>query len=604
MDIGDKPPPDGKTTPEPSHPPPSQPHSTGKKKGKSSTGLSKKGTKSTASFATLAKLKASKPKSRAKVNHAPDTTVSKAEIIVVEDEKPPSPKQQELQTELEELKAKFHVVESERNKFFIQTRDMEKEHQEETLAYEAQIKDLRIAKHQMHLKVELMDSLQNAVLALFLEVSQLSSSDSSLKDEFTHLKRKNPLVILDYLRGEVRTLLAFKDDFEKELEAIHSKRETESNTRLQQLESELKSHIEKNEEIQARENTMAVELAQLRMEKDTIYESSTDVIDKLKSDNLRLLHIVKAKDEKIDELNSNTERLSMQLRQKDIRLMKVSQLESVIEELQSHHKFEIQKLESQHLKEMRRMEKEFVRFSRREVEFRDLEKKLAAARLEIKSFKTNLRNVNNDSMREVLDRTLVKLEEKEAECAELDKELRRTRSAATRAQDHVAELKASYDKLFTAVSRQQEEARTGEPSPAKLHELATANPYHVDIYKAKLKEKEKEIIQLNARIRRLISSEHRVKLKTKQLEQDFVTRPWTSHGTHGDAGFQSTLLPAGHPHTAFTEQDKDHLIQTLQRRNQELEEKMKDYENLQTMVKVTQDAYEALRDEVATDNFG
>lgn len=86
-------------------------------------------------------------------------------------------------------------------------------------------------------------------------------------------------------------------------------------------------------------------------------------------------------------------------------------------------------------------------------------------------------------------------------------------------------LKQEYDKVFKAVQQQRqkesadEEARQLAINP---HDLVDSIPEHVEIYKAKLREKEREVKELSERMKRLLASEHKHVVHVKVASQERV----------------------------------------------------------------------------------
>jgi flagellar motility protein MotE (MotC chaperone) len=86
-----------------------------------------------------------------------------------------------------------------------------------------------------------------------------------------------------------------------------------------------------------------------------------------------------------------------------------------------------------------------------------------------------------------------------------------------------ATLKTEYDKVFQAVQEQsaEERRRTAAREQAlDVHEAVDHIPEHIDVYKSKLREKEREVRELTERMRKLLASEHKHSVHERLAEQE------------------------------------------------------------------------------------
>ena len=105
----------------------------------------------------------------------------------------------------------------------------------------------------------------------------------------------------------------------------------------------------------------------------------------------KLSAVLMAKEEEISQMTSKIDEQELNLRHRDIRLMRIAQLETAIQSNKIQHQFDLQKLQARHVKTLKEFEKEIARFSKTEAENQAFRETLGVAEKKMKSFQVQRR---------------------------------------------------------------------------------------------------------------------------------------------------------------------------------------------------------------------
>lgn len=212
----------------------------------------KKGISRTASRATLSSQKTSTQLTNSTTtsdnqNNASSISSQQGSAIQVTDE---SRKVIDmLRKEVDTLKYELTNAETEKETYVFQIGEIKKKNRRDLERLEQELVERKEKQRSMEEKLSRVEQVEDAIIKLYLELKDRSfevvGSDESRREiekkEREELRKENPIVILDRLKANLRTLLVFKDDYENELKDQIRRRKTEAEYKVE----ELKETIEK-----------------------------------------------------------------------------------------------------------------------------------------------------------------------------------------------------------------------------------------------------------------------------------------------------------------------------------------------------------------------
>ncbi len=486
------------------------------------------------------------------------------------------------------LQRKLKTAEKERDIYYFQVKEIEDDRNKQVQALQRTVTEVEERRNALQERIDRVDRIENTIIDLFLEMKDRSTEAADavvdVDKERLELKKKNPLVVLDMLRASLRVLLGFKDDFEDELRGRLDRRKgevEESRDRLERENAELVGALEAARQAQeAAEKALGAE----REEHDTALRQSEEVVRNIRQDNVEVSRIVAEREKKVTELQAALESKDRVIGEKDLRLMRVSQLESQLMVNKMQNKFDLAKVQASHVTSLKTYAGEVRKFSRTEASLEAAQAEIAMLKQQVHSYRTNLNTKKiADSEKKVSELTR-QAERLKQVVAGKEKELRSAKYVAETSQQKMGELKTEYDKLYQAVEAQRRaDARRQTKKRAIMKTKAEANPFYVEIYKARLKEKEQEVEELSGKVRRLLAGQHRSTMvqRAHQAERRNLETELAEMRSASAGGIRQI------------DQNGDDLAQLVER-NTELEAKVRDYVNIKAIGQTTAKAYQQL----------
>ena len=525
--------------------------------------------------------------------------------------------------EMQKLKIRCGEIENERDALVFQMRELELDHTRQLERLKKSLADASSKREAMQERIDRVEKLETSIIYLYVEVKDRSHENLNEAPDFAaeaeQMKGTNPLLVLDMLRASIRNLLAFKDTFENELKNEFHRKKTKLEIQNEQLEGKISDMMEE------RENDLkALEAAEGRMgnaeaTKEAVIGEANRVIEDVKVDNMKLVNLIKRKDEELDDLRVQLEQREQVIRHKDIKLMRIAQLETQIQQNKMQHQFDLQKLQAKHMKIMKQFQKELGRFGKTEADHSHLQTELKAKETELSSYKKNIQLLQAADLQTKISKMNSIILKKDQTLDATEKKLRHAEYDAETLRKQNKQMQVEYDKLFNAVKKQKEQARLEEErqrSSIDVHKKVDEIPSHVDYYKRMVHEKDKELGVMADRVRSLMLAEHKHKVKEKTLEAERARteselaelRMKVIHLERKMGGdeesvkapaWRSNKPPKSQPvrkvmeEPEYTEEEEQEMEQ-LRGRNRELENTLKQFENLKTISQTTAEAYENL----------
>jgi hypothetical protein len=501
-----------------------------------------------------------------------------------------------MESELDALKRKITELETEKETYVYQIGEVRKQSKRDMERAEKDLAETREKNYEMSEKLSRVEQIEDAIIKLFLEVKDRSAdvvreNDKDLriieeKQLRIELKKQSPLVVLDDLKAHLRTLLAFKDDYENELRDQMARRHTETEKQLEKLKKKMEE-LEEEKENYKTNALKAIENQNLAVNaKREIIDESNSTILYMKKDNSEMLEVLKGKEKEIDKLHSQLDKRDEILRHREIQMMKITQLESRIQKNKIKHQFDLNRLKSEHYTKVNQYEKELAFYNKVKAEKKDMEQDLENATKMLSSFKGDTNRSKMMDLEEREAKAKRKYDEIVTEVKQLRSELNRAKTQNINLRKENVQMKQEYQKIFNAALKEkqkrtaQEDAAIKEQIEKHFHEHAERNPNLASFYKNKLKEKEKECVELTKRVRRMILAEHRTGALEKNFEeersrlQSELSLLKKNGNQYGNSKSAVNLFDA---------EEAEDSKQDLKRRNQALEEQLRDLENYRSL---------------------
>uniref|UniRef100_A0A7S1KTZ9 Uncharacterized protein n=1 Tax=Percolomonas cosmopolitus TaxID=63605 RepID=A0A7S1KTZ9_9EUKA len=506
--------------------------------------------------------------------------------------------------ELNALRKQVAELKTLNQTYVYQISSLENQHGKELENLKNELVTQRRANKEMEKKVSRVDEVESAIIKLYLEMKDRSTEVTEdnyeqlrMIEEQKHiqkLKSENPLIVLDKLKATLRNLISFKEDYENELkDQIHRK--------MTDAEVKLKETKQRCRQLETEKEEYKINAARAIQEKNEALESKREIIDesnirmrRLQKDNERLIDEIKKGEQIINDLNQKLDNRDKILRHREIQLMRITQLESQIQKTKLKHQFDQNKVKSEMFKSRQSYERQLSHFNKIKAEKKDLEdalQKMAAKVQSLMKDANRTRVIDLEKKEDVQMRSLEKLEKENVDYKQDNKKMK---IQIENLKKDNKKMKEEYEKIFMAALNEKKKKQTDHQRAVKqeivLHarENAQKSPHITEYYKKRLKEKEKEVEELTKRVRRMILSEHRGSIMEKNFELE-RTRLQSEVKT-----LKKMFVPKDSA-LQFKHQYSKHSAAELRMRNQELEERLRDYENLKAANVTQTQAYNRLQ---------
>eukprot|EP00741_Cyanophora_paradoxa_P015788 tig00020904_g15243.t1 len=430
----------------------------------------------------------------------------------------------------QDLSQKIAFLEAENEKLTRQLQEGNASSQVELAFLRRQLEEATEKAARSRERIARVDQVEGAVISLYLEMKDRSAegdTPADLEKERAELKGQNPIVVLDYLRANLRTLLAFKEEYENELKSQLARKRSEQERQIDALKSEMAALRagagEAGERVREAEG-------RVRLAEEKAREREALLRDEVR----RLEGEVAGAERRVDERDLEISRMKVEMRRlkdversKDIKITHIAQVENQVQALKVQHEHEVHKIHApaparpltgagpggqvRHAKTVERYERELARLNAVEGEKQALEGQLRVASVTTESYRTDMRRA--DALR--ADRAVERLEAIAARQAQeitaLTKQLRRAQMVVQNTIGRNESLRKEYDKIVEALreqrgaaSAQEEQARQEMQSQLGSASAEKSTAYTSVMYRQQLKEKDREIAELTNKVRRLM----------------------------------------------------------------------------------------------------
>eukprot|EP00762_Andalucia_godoyi_P001773 ANDGO_07162.mRNA.1 hypothetical protein len=459
-------------------------------------------------------------------------------------------------------------LETERELNFYYVDNLKKRYEDELSELQNQLKESNAKRVAMNERLERVKMVESAIFAMYMEnVVPVQTARRQLQEG------ENPMVMLDQLRAYIRSLQSFQDDFENELKSRIEKRRNETEEELQTTKSRL-SHLENMiSMITHQKQSAEAERDQALEEKEKVETEAKKMFDAMKDDQLKLVALLREQEKEMDELHQSVDRRDQILRHKEMKLMRITQLESEISRNRARHQFDLNQMRAQSMKAVKVYDREMSAANKIDAEKRALEEKLRRAEMQLNAFKNDANRTRAAELERKVEKTELMLKTKEQECRKASEELSQNKQRVQELERRVVAMKLEYDKIFLAAERERRAKRSvgfssgsfgsmggvtsamdfsDDPALAAATASSGAMAGVVSVsgsqmqpdqeslhfYRQKLKERDREIADLSRKIKRMLSLE-------KDSKGDVLSSKSSSSPSHRPSVFNSPTIRQG-----------------------------------------------------------
>eukprot|EP00761_Pharyngomonas_kirbyi_P014900 gb/GECH01014931.1/.p1 GENE.gb/GECH01014931.1/~~gb/GECH01014931.1/.p1 ORF type:complete len:628 (+),score=191.10 gb/GECH01014931.1/:1-1884(+) len=452
----------------------------------------------------------------------------------------------ELQEKYEQVKNKLEITQNERNSAEEHLKNISEECENEIFEKDSQIEQKKTELEEMQNRLDSVDRIEAAIVNLYMEMQGRSyeeiksNTDNSLTEfeqekdkearteeleqERERLRQRNPIVILSELSSNLRSLLEFKDRYENELKKEYDRVKTEEEkqvdvlkNKIEEMRNSIQEFVEKSEEANKKKE-------EAEQSKRLLESESEDMIASIRKANAELREVSNKKHQEEQDLQDMIDHRDKILREKEIRMMRITQLQSQMQKNKSNHERDLKAHQESNEKTLHKFENKLANITKLQAEKKEKEDILKSLDVQLASFQhdTNLRDIKeNEENIEMLSR---KLTLKQQELSRLKERAQQVEDEESQLGEQNKEMQKSLHEISKAaktekkVHQRQKERAFREKVEKEHHELAERNPYVVGFYKQRLREKEKQKDDLTKRVRRMILAEHRDSIMDKNFQ--------------------------------------------------------------------------------------
>jgi FtsZ-binding cell division protein ZapB len=327
--------------------------------------------------------------------------------------------------------------------------------------------------------------------------------------------------MLDQLRAFVRSLQAFREDFENELRSRIDKRRNETEEELVQTRLRSQGLASEVQHLKEAHDSLCAERDAALRDREKLESETRRIMDAMQEDQRRLLSLIREQETEMDQLHQALDRRDQILRHKEMKLMRITQLESEISRNRARHQFDLNQLRAQNMKVVKTHDREMSAASKIDAEKRSLEEKLYRAEMQLTAFKNDVNRTRAAELEKKLEKAEALVKTRDTELQQLRDDGARSRQRILELEKRVVSMKLEYDKMYLSMERDR--ARVGGSSTRRLagtmHSESASPPANtqrlvngdnseaVEFYRKKLMERDREIADLSRRVKKLLALE-------------------------------------------------------------------------------------------------
>ena len=354
----------------------------------------------------------------------------------------------------------------------------------------------------------------------------LQADQDPVEEERSLLMKESPFVIMERLNHQLRFLLNFKEEYEAELEGRLARRRAASEREAELLNQRIRQLKEEFSEMKLTTSEAQSELQAEEKLRDEVYRENDTIVAELQRDNAWLKEQVHTREEQRQDLQQRLDERDELVRKKEMRLMKITQLQNDLEKHRKMHNHErdLVGLENQVIRSDVQKKQYYVTHLEAEVgtlreELDMITKKLNAYRLDVNRAALEELEIRRDAAHEAV-------REQDAELERLERKFRLLEQEDKDIQSKLAAMEEEYALIHEAYmqekrhQRQEEELEHKRRLKAAVHETVLLNTQARSDYEEQLKTKERTAEELKTKLKMLLRRDKASSRRDRHMEEE------------------------------------------------------------------------------------
>ncbi len=436
----------------------------------------------------------------------------------------------EMKTKISEIGNKIAELETEKDTYVFQLGETKKRYARDVQRLEEELASTNESSNDMEERLSRVHQIEEGIIRLYLEMKDrtievIREDDEEVRKfeeekERKLLKLENPLVLLDRLNANLRTLLAFKEDFEEELKQQINQRVTDVEEKVEEMQSII-DNLETDQQ-QFKENEMRANQIKndaINSKKDIVDESNRRVAE-LKTENLRLVAELKELESQISQYHQKLDSRDQKLRDRAIEMTKIEKLEDKMNKDKNKHQFDKNRLKSEHYKTREIYDKELIYYKKVLNEKEKMEAEIIEIQKQIDMYKKHSDRkvvIEKEKEDQKKQETLQRLTD---ELRTVSQTLRNTETKILNIRKENIRIKKRIQQLFLSGVNEEKRLRDDELRVQQHFKETTDNQPMASNFMKMYQEKEKEVVELNRKVRRMVLVERQEAKHQKSFERE------------------------------------------------------------------------------------
>eukprot|EP01112_Ceratiomyxa_fruticulosa_P004557 TRINITY_DN15099_c0_g1_i1.p1 TRINITY_DN15099_c0_g1~~TRINITY_DN15099_c0_g1_i1.p1 ORF type:complete len:654 (-),score=155.01 TRINITY_DN15099_c0_g1_i1:197-2158(-) len=372
-------------------------------------------------------------------------------------------------------------------------------------------------------KLEKMAQIEKAVLHLYIEMKEKPDMGAMLNDEAREeyieaerrrLSKTDVMVLLDYMRTELRELITVRNDWDFEIKAEIERKKIDLELQNEELRKKITELGDKIKIQNVQINEVHNQMTEAMQARDKVVSEYNELIDKHAKEKQEWVEQLEKRSTEIQNKDSSIKQLQVVIQSKDLKLRRLGELEQKIQGLRGSHEVQKSQIQLEHEKAMSKVLREKESLEERLEKRLQLEQELKQAQDTIAEFRRNGIYAELENTQVKLNRVTKQLETTNASLLEAQSMYRRTQYNLEAAQKQINKLskenskyRGLYESKKDAKLRETRESDDGtdgkSTGEAKFRITLNENKPTVEAYKELVREREKEIMVLQKRVKEL-----------------------------------------------------------------------------------------------------
>jgi hypothetical protein len=280
------------------------------------------------------------------------------------------------------------------------------------------------------------------------------------------------------------------------------------------LENDLRIKARDDQALRIRLETSETKLEEIEQARIQLASSSKAIIEEIKKDNQSLIDLLKMKELYIEDLKSQLESHKQVIHTQEEKIAIVPELENEIRELEKKYNQDMNKAMVRHKTEISQTSKELLHQRKIVAANAQYEEKIKQLQQEIESYRRQFRgqveaDIKQKQVLETLAQRNKTVQKLEIECNKFKVKLANKESENEKLRKNVEILKKELESLKSAAKAEEEAEKEYDTNLAMVKH-----------YKRKLEEREKELKEVKARLKRMYHAEIKGKIKEQGFEYE------------------------------------------------------------------------------------